>query len=455
MTSMSTTSHILDDFSLDILGQQPSLKLYTQIALVYRLDDGDDTESRQQYIINVIKTGLERLSCSFPWVAGKVVQDSNDNVFKVVPFERIPRMTVKHYEQLAFEELELNGFPFRMLDESAIAPCSTIPTAKDIYGNELAPVFLLQLTFIQGGLILTTLSEHTTMDVTGHGEVLDLLSKACQSTGFEFSSVELSTGNMQRKNLIPLLNYDTTDEIRHQVIRPTSTSPETPPPPPCKWVYFSFSIGALKKLKTEASKDLTFEYVSADDVITAFLWQSIMRSRMPRLDKNVVAKFARAVDARRYLGIPTRYPGLIQNMAYHQFVLKDLLDMPLGHVASNLRAAVDPKVSRIARATRALATTISSSKDKAAISVTASLNLDIDIMLSSWSKIDSYSLDFGLGLGVPVSVRRPQFIPVESLLYLMPKRADGELSAAVCLRQDDLHRLLDDSQFMKYVTYIE
>ena len=75
-------------------------------------------------------------------------------------------------------------------------------------------------------------------------------------------------------------------------------------------------------------------------------------------------------------------------------------------------------------------------------------------MLSSWAKLDCYELDFNLGLGNPEAVRRPQFEPVESLIYLMPRRLDGEIAVAVCLRDGDVERLRVDDGFAKYGRYI-
>lgn len=75
-------------------------------------------------------------------------------------------------------------------------------------------------------------------------------------------------------------------------------------------------------------------------------------------------------------------------------------------------------------------------------------------MLSSWARENFYELDFDLGLGKPESVRRPKFFPVESLIYILPKRLDGELVVAVCLRDEDMERLRVDEEFAKYGKYI-
>ena len=45
-------------------------------------------------------------------------------------------------------------------------------------------------------------------------------------------------------------------------------------------------------------------------------------------------------------------------------------------------------------------------------------------------------------------------MPVESLIYLMPRTLDGEIAVALCLRQEDLERLRADEQFAMYEEYV-
>lgn len=104
--------------------------------------------------------------------------------------------------------------------------------------------------------------------------------------------------------------------------------------------------------------------------------------------------------------------------------------------------------------TRALATFLNRTPDENIISFTATLDLSADIMFSSWAKLDCYELDFNLGLGKPEAVRRPQFEPVESLIYSMPRTLDGEIAVAICLRDEDMERLRADEEFAKYGRYI-
>ncbi|KAK9234042.1 hypothetical protein V1525DRAFT_414391 [Lipomyces kononenkoae] len=75
-------------------------------------------------------------------------------------------------------------------------------------------------------------------------------------------------------------------------------------------------------------------------------------------------------------------------------------------------------------------------------------------MLSSWARQNFYELDFNLGLGKPEALRRPKFFPVENLIYILPRRLDGELVVAICLRGEDMDWLKAHEEFVKYWNYI-
>lgn len=439
--------------SLDVLATAMPQGLYTQICLCFSTDDAASDSA----IINTLTDGLERLSASFPWVASKVVNEGA-GIFKIKPLERIPRLVVKDFRNdtlMNMEAFKGANFPFSMLDEDIIAPCKTLPSSDESVSD--SPVFLLQANFITGGLLLTFVGQHNTMDMTGQGQIIDLLSKACCNQ--QFTNEELSSGNLARRSLVPLLedyNYRKGSELDHQIVKPTPPypSPASSSPPKCTWTYFTFPPDSLVALKSLATEMMTSTYVSTDDTLSAFIWQSITRARLPRLDLTSESKstFARAVDVRRYLNISHTYTGFMQNMTYNTYSLHKVVEEPLGRVASQLRLAVDPKISNLRYNTRALATLLKHTPDE--ITLTANLDLSVDLMLSSWAKLDCYELDFGLGLGKPEAVRRPQSEPVESLIYLMPKRLDGEIAVAICLRDEDMERLRADKKFVQYGTYI-
>ncbi|CAG8957422.1 hypothetical protein HYFRA_00011403 [Hymenoscyphus fraxineus] len=441
---------------LDILGQQPGLNIYTQICSCYTVPDA----SSYSAIVKILENGLSRLSNSFPWTAGQVVNEGaskgNTGIFKIAPLEKTPRLVVKDLRDdpsaPTMDGLREAHFPFRMLDESIIAPRNTIPGTGGADVSD-SPVLIVQVTFIVGGLILTFLGQHQTMDGTGQGEVIRLFSKACH--GEPFSSEEISTGNMPREDITPLLDdeYKPGPEIEQFLTKP-SPAADTPPPK-CSWTYFSFDDAALKAIKSLATTTLISGFVSTDDALSAFIWKCVARVRLHRLDPSAISTFARAVNIRSHLGVPQSYPGLVQSMVNSTCTAQELVNDTLGSVASRLRSALDPTTSDLAYKSRALATFLNRSPDKSIVAFTAMVDPSTGIMLSSWAKLDSYDLDFNLGLGPPESVRRPQFFPVESLMYLLPRRADGEIVVAMCLRDEDMVRLRNDEVFTKYGKNIE
>ncbi|KAF5003428.1 hypothetical protein FDECE_10025 [Fusarium decemcellulare] len=447
------------DLELDVLGQLPMLRIYTQISLCFPIDD----PSTHPRVIATLQHGLESLSQKFPWVAGQVkgegASEGNTGVFKIIPLDKTPPLIIKDLREDAsaptMEGLRKAEFPISMFDENVIAPRKTLPLGPDYSPDDPEPVLLFQLNFIEGGLILTVNGQHGAMDMTGQGEIIRLLSKACRDE--PFTDEEISAMTLERKTAIPFLNdYKIGPELDEQILQPpTEIKPEAPPaPPPASWAFFSFSTTSLTELKSKASStlDASTKFVSTDDALTAFIWQRVCRVRLARLDAGANAKFARAVDTRTQVGAPKGYPGLLQNMTYHNATVHQIATEPLGAVASRLRSELDP--DRLRFRTRAFATAIHQTPDKSIFSLAAKTDPTTDIQLSSWAKINCYELDFGFGLGKPESVRRPRFEPYESLMYLMPKRLDGEITAALSLRDEDMERLKQDDEWAKYGRFI-
>ncbi|KAJ5297114.1 uncharacterized protein N7443_008007 [Penicillium atrosanguineum] len=447
---------------LDVQGQQPGLyKLYTQLCCVFPVAE----TSSQDAIISTLRSGMDRLRDSFPWLAGEVVNedasDGNTGVYRITPSDSIPLVVQDLQDDASaptMETLRKAGYPCSMLDENIFAPGLTLnlPTNFGL-AAESAFVFAIQANFIAGGLVLTSMSQHNVMDMTGQAQILDWLSKACYS--LPFTEEEVSLGNPDRTRAISLLDepYEPGPELAPQML------PQLEEPAgdlassqllKSTWAYLKFSALSLDELKSLATSTLPYGFVSTDDTICAFLWKCISRARIPRLQPGAKSTFARAVDVRQHVGLPATYPGMLQNMTYSTNTLQDLGDTPLGTTAAELRAKLTSKDRDLAYATRSLLTYISRSKDKTKTSPMASVDMSSGIALSSWSKINAYDLDFNLGLGKPEAVRRPGFTPVEGLLYLMPKSPNGDLAVQVCLRDEDWGRLRIDEEFMKYTTYL-
>lgn len=456
MDALSTHS-FLDNFQLDILGQQPRInRLYTQLTFCFSLSD--NSSHSQSEIVETLSEGLERVSENFPWVAGKVVNENGR--FKIKPFGRALHLVIKTFGQDSsvpnWDTIRRANFPYSMLDESIIAPYRTL-AVSDRSDSEL-PVFAIQANFIPDGLLLTFNGQHGSMDMTGQGQIIYLLAKACRNE--PFTSPELSVGNMGRKVIIPLLDDCTpSPELGHSTLKDSLDGGDKPTqpqsqPPKCTWAYFLFPATSLAALKSLAMNAVTpGSFVSTDDVLSAFTWQSITRARLPRLGtpSALSSTLSRNVDVRRYLSIPSTYPGLVSNATTHTSVIDTLIKEPLGRIASQLRSALDPE--SLSHKTRALATLISRGHtDKASFAGTSVPELDV--RLSSWAKENCYDLDFGFGK--PEAVRRPRFVngSRQGLVYFLPRTLDGEIAVGVCLSEEDMERLKGDEEFARFGTYI-
>ncbi|KAJ1322842.1 trichothecene 3-O-acetyltransferase [Microdochium nivale] len=450
------------DNILDIFGQQPFFTMNTQICFAYLLHNA----SSSLQLIDTLNTGLKTLYSLFPWLACEVVNEGSQvgssGTYKFRRLVDPPRVAVRDFTEdtssPTMEQLVQANFPISLLHEDSIAPRKTF---ANFTSTQSGPVFLVQANLINGGLLLTFLAQHNTMDMTGQANIIRLLDKVCRNE--ELTTAELESGNLSRHRIVPLLGdtYEPGPEIQRWIgdsqLEPQS---DIAVPDPSKSVsaYFEFSRSALAKLKALASEAISPPaFVSTDDALSAYLWQSICRARTPRFcaRKHLVhSTHIRAVDARPYLGISPLYPGPIQSNAYTTSRLNALAEQPLGNIALQLRQAVDPHASNLKFETQAFATLLHRTPDKTRVSPGKDSDLSVDLILSSWVKMGGYDVDFGICQGKPVSIRRPGFDAAEGLVFLMPRTPDGDIAVAVSLRSDDMARLREDSSFGIYATHL-
>jgi hypothetical protein len=94
--------------------------------------------------------------------------------------------------------------------------------------------------------------------------------------------------------------------------------------------------------------------------------------------------------------------------------------------------------------------------DKRPINYVSGLDLTSqDLHLSSVAGLGIYHVDLGHPLGMPECIRRPRWNSAEGNVYLMPKMRNGDLDAAICLREDDWTRLKGDQVWNEFGEHIE
>jgi hypothetical protein len=446
-----------EDILLDIFGQQ-ILPIYTQICFGFPIADARSYPR----IIDTLETALEKMYTQFPWLSGRVVNEgataNSTGIFKIRIHQGISQLCVKDLRHDAsfpsMEALRLTGFPINALDEDILAPRRTLIDAGDSSSPE---VFLVQVTLINGGLLLTFIGHHQAMDGIGQDQIIRLFSKACRKE--VFTDEELEVVDLTARNKIALL--DSLDELptnlEYQIIDKQSptTQPHSPNPPECTWASFTFSKASLEVLKSTATNDSPSTFISTDDALSAFIWKSVTLARLAHLPPTTPSTFARAADVRHLLSISPLYPGFVQNMTYNTLTFQELTNMPLGVLASHLRSEIDPKTSTLAHDTRALATLLSRTADKSCVSFAATMTGASDIFFGSWAKMRSYEYEFGVDLGRAELVKRTRSRNMtEGLMYLMPKSVSGDIGLVVCLSKADMEALRGNTEFAELAEYV-
>mgnify|MGYP003365609385 FL=1 len=430
---------------LDVFGQQPLLRIYTQLVFCY----ADPKHTDPNLVVSRLAKGISKLRNIVPWIGGtifdengvvRLTEDGNGNILTVKDLR-------KHAYYPNFAELRREDFPFKWLNEKHICPRMTIPgTQNEVNKNAECP-FLIQLTVINGGILLSFLGEHALMDMGGQFGLMEALSKLCKGeklTDYDQSRIKLNNA------CVPIYDDGYILPQEDKIIRRKIN--ETVNDCACEWKYLRFSRNSLLQLKQACSKELKDGFVSTDDCLSALIWRSILKARLKRQAEKQVVYFYRAIDTRRYLGYYSNQMGVFVNMALTRSSIGDVLSTRLGAIAALLRTKVDR--DSVVTNSKIIATKIHRAKDKNNISVTQDLDSSLDIQISSWSKFKCFDLDFGIGLGKPIAVRRPEFIPLEGLIYFMPKTLNGSIIAGLCLRKDDYDEIMLDDDFMKYCNVI-
>ena len=257
--------------------------------------------------------------------------------------------------------------------------------------------------------------------------------------------------------MIPLLGPDEPSQD-HSRLRTSPSESHKPDDAPISWAYFHFPASKLALLKATASKtpgdDPLVPWISTNDALAAFIWQRISAVRLTRRKKpDDTTTFQRAVNIRRCFKppLPEAYMGHMVAGTFNSLTFAQIASSDLAALAFMIRRALN-EVDEYT--VRSIVTLIDQERDRTTISFAANLDLDRDLMFSSWADLRLYGADFGPLLGRPQLVRRQRFVPLESLIYLMPRTEAGDIDAAICLKDVDLDALRKDTEWTAYAEYI-
>ncbi|KAL4734049.1 hypothetical protein BDV11DRAFT_209722 [Aspergillus similis] len=461
----------------DLLGQLPLLKSYTHILLVFPLSN-----SQRHHVLEALQCATRRLLATFPFLSGAVVHQvphpGHSGTFSVVlpegdSSDRVHQ--ILHVKDLSsilpdYAALESAKVPPTMLPGSLVAPPR--PAFPRVYTESSAPVLEIQASLINDGLLLTLAAQHNVVDATGIFYIAHLLSRFMHDPTASIPDAEVAMGNIDRRNLIPLLP-------EHQALPEEMGIFTTDRPPPLtreildeyQWTLVHFSPAALRDIHDEAmSRPSDFvegvSSVSVNDALTAFCWQRLSAVRAKHSQtggeaqgEGAMTQLTRAADLRRAMGLNAGYAymGHMVRTSNLRLPLSTLIcpGTSLSHISSLLRKCLREHTEP--QAISAYATLLSRTEDKSRILYAAGFNPLTDLSVSSVAHVEVPN--FGMVLGKPTFVRRPTFGPLPGGMYIGPSigaereggSGEGGLDAVVCLRGWEMEGLARDSEWKEKV----
>ena len=439
----------------------PFTRFHTSLLVAFPLSQQADCELVSQRFEEAIKTLFDY----YPFLAGQVVRDrewqgeqESARPYKVVPNDvsdfKYLRKNVITDSFPSYAELKDARFPMRMLDGTVLSPYQDIP---DHYSDDdHTPVFVIQLNFVSGGLLVNFCMMHTAMDGNGLGQVVRQF--AAIMRGEKLSEIDVMAGNLDTNQALPSLpDGEPCLEVHKRMLKDPNAIDDGHPDPTVefKWAYFDFPPAKAIELKEAASKKCPRgTWITSDDAVTALIWRAITRVRSTNLDMSLTSTMARAANLRGKLDppLPASFLANCVVALFTDVKLSNLVnEMDLSDVAILLRQEINAVGDHF---TRSYITFLRALLNRDDFTFSGK-NADRDYCMSSWANWPVYGHSFGEELGKPEFVRRPRMTGMEGLGFIMPREEDGRLVLAISWTKEMMEKLSKDEELMSFAVYLE
>ncbi|KAI0508952.1 putative enoyl-CoA hydratase/isomerase family protein [Xylaria bambusicola] len=419
----------------------------------------------KEQLVRYLHTAFQRTVKRVPFLAGSIVPFPPDQggrpwLRNLVP-EGAAHLVIKDLSsELSWSELVKANFSQHLLDTDQLCP---LPKAAYVQDDPV-DVCQFQANFIEGGLLLVVSIVHIAADGRGVTEIINIFAEQLRKAQLDSGNEPLQAGNdvVYRSDRMALVSGNgvpgtlenhgawTSDAVNsHAQIADVPNS--------CR--MFCITAGGLAKLKQLAAKASTGpdEWLSTNDVISAFIWRSIMvaRNRAGILPTDGTSSVVQPIDCRAHLGLPQPFFGNALYMTKSSLSLQKLADPERGLVeaARLLRSAIQ---SVNADKFRDLVGYATRTELESGIRLNIYEELPIGgIILTSHFKFDLHGLDFGPafsqdGNGHMQTLRLPAQGTQAGIVIIMPKLTDGSCEFMVTESDSTLSALERDDEFKKY-----
>lgn len=436
---------------LDTMGIMNNVKL----VIFYELQPTVDLDK----LISSMTEGVKNATRQLPFMTGNFqFDDAGRPYIETSPGSEL-EVSIRWFdstEHQSFSALAKGSFSLCDVDFARFLPDE--PAAKK-------PVCALQLTLIEGGLVLGFRMNHATGDWASIDTFLSLVcrsSKAHQE-GLKMPTYTPDLNRAPYNTPAPDPTVSRQDHLErlplYYVMEKSQFKPAQPPP--SRSSIYKISEPAIQQLKAQCAPYLSeVDYISSYDCISALIWKSLTRARLQLHPEKTASssRFVHPIDVR------SRDPEKKTSERYFGNAV-------IGSQAGPL--AADAIVSNGDRGLAAAATLIRKSINSvnlstinhmtslmASLSPTERLGLksdftDMDIFVNTWYSGNAEKYDIGAGSDAS-ACRLPDSMP-GSYMVILPDFSRGatkvfEVLVKATVEENEL--LKKDAEFLKYFALV-
>ncbi|CZT16693.1 uncharacterized protein RCC_02528 [Ramularia collo-cygni] len=346
--------------SIFLTGTDPTLKLapndvwlpgiYSRRVLCFELSP----QTSHGQVIDVFSRGLQALVNGTPELGATSViiqnaapHDPSQPWRALVPGKGI-ELVIKDLTKsfTPFEQLESSGFPIAEFKDGELMPIDG-PIMP-----EPAAVSRFQLSFIDGGVLLSLCMYHHLSDGNGMNAIVRALAEECKKAGEQSSKEPTARVMNTSRDVFDNLSDDGLRDLSHHpaydmvegIFTPGAEHHEEDHPattPVFKPLYYHLSHDKAEALKAYGSTNTP---VSTHDAISAALWRNLIISRHNLgefTDLSMTSTYTIPHNARKYLNVPETWVGYLTYFLAVQANIAEILEpdsLPL--LAGRIRAAL-------------------------------------------------------------------------------------------------------------------
>ncbi|KAF7164909.1 hypothetical protein CNMCM5623_009309 [Aspergillus felis] len=440
-------------------------KVHARMSMHYQLSES--TRQSRKDIVQLLKTGLEKLASQVPCLAATVAFDAvskrgtmkmagdDDGVLLLVTGADAVRTDLPSYAELERERFA----PWKLPKGKAYPEALINPIAAGKGHDGGLPACIFQLNFIEGGLILTAAFHHFLVD----GPSVDLLFRAWAAHCQGKDEIPLYTdrsilSSLKRPDASEVQRLEHAMTARGCMVNSTKPDPDNPwsnlMAEPTKSAVISFSREAIMALKAKIAAQKPSTPVSTADCLHAICWTGLTRAKAALAEgENEMDSWTVFPVTFRTRSFPEFPINFIGNTTFMSGAVLPVgrLKAPEGPIdaAVALRNIIDKVDATFLEDGLAW---VDSIDDFSTRSWLSSPPRKIDSGFTSWACLKYHNWDFGFGR--PAALRPPAS-PIPYVFPLAGKTdAHGkEVIEVVIAATEETHRLLmKDVEFQRYTT---